>query len=196
MHDEELKSASNAILFGRQQTNEPITLTSTAPSAPASSSSSSPLSIHSSTAAVGAKLFIGQIPKHMNEADLLPMFQSFGDIYEFSILQNEDTGTHRGEWVDMTCLHYIMIFFYSCVGVGIAVEVEVEVDKHTLTYSDSNRTICASTYFRSWRVSICTIWQTLWWHLQLTDIYEIGDGMAYVIHFILEALRRRPAKLW
>lgn len=97
MYDEEL-STNNALLFGQQQhTNEAITLTSTAPSASASTSSSSPLSIHSSTAAVGAKLFIGQIPKHMNEADLLPMFQCFGDIYEFAILQNEDTGTHRGK---------------------------------------------------------------------------------------------------
>lgn len=91
--------------FGPKNTNEPIrTLASALPSL------TPPSSIRSSTADVGVKLFIGQIPKHINEMDLLPMFQSFGDIYEFSILQDRDTGMHRGEF-ELTHLQYIMIIF-------------------------------------------------------------------------------------
>jgi len=42
------------------------------------------------------KLFVGQLPKHMDEEDLKPMFDEFGPIFELSVLRDRFTGMHKG----------------------------------------------------------------------------------------------------
>ena len=44
----------------------------------------------------GLKLFIGQIPRHMDEDDLRPYFVEFGHIVELTVIRDKSTKVHRG----------------------------------------------------------------------------------------------------
>ncbi len=43
------------------------------------------------------KLFVGQVPRTLNEDELRTLLQEFGDVFEVNILRDKLTGTSRGK---------------------------------------------------------------------------------------------------
>lgn len=54
------------------------------------------------------KLFVGQVPKHMSETQLLAMFQEFALVDEVNIIRDKTTRASRG-----FCFHYLLTFSLS-----------------------------------------------------------------------------------
>lgn len=43
------------------------------------------------------KMFVGQIPRAMNEQDLMDMFGEYGRVYQLNLLRDKFTGVSKGE---------------------------------------------------------------------------------------------------
>ncbi|KAF8791000.1 CUGBP Elav-like family member 1 like protein [Argiope bruennichi] len=41
-------------------------------------------------------MFVGQIPRHWNERDVLKIFEEFGPVYQISVLRDKVTQQSRG----------------------------------------------------------------------------------------------------
>mmetsp|Transcript_4950 Transcript_4950/g.7241 ORF Transcript_4950/g.7241 Transcript_4950/m.7241 type:complete len:433 (-) Transcript_4950:213-1511(-) len=77
---------------------------------------------------VPVKLFVGQVPKSVDEEKLFPVFEGFGPIKELTIIRDKHTGQHRG------CA---FITFFSAQS---ASDAQASLDKK-LAFPDSRRPV-------------------------------------------------------
>ncbi|GIY65096.1 RRM domain-containing protein [Caerostris darwini] len=62
------------------------------------------------------KMFVGQIPRHWNESDLINIFEEFGPIYQISVLRDKMTQQSRVEPAESNDLiFFIWIWLASLI---------------------------------------------------------------------------------
>lgn len=46
------------------------------------------------------KMFVGQVPRSMDENDLRAMFEEFGRVHQINVLRDKVTGSSKGQWIN------------------------------------------------------------------------------------------------
>lgn len=49
------------------------------------------------------KMFVGQVPRSMDEAQLREMFEEFGRVHTINVLRDKSTGLSKGECLIASC---------------------------------------------------------------------------------------------
>jgi len=52
------------------------------------------------------KMFVGQIPRAMNEQDLMDMFGEFGRVYQLNLLRDKFSGVSKGKILRIPCPNF------------------------------------------------------------------------------------------
>jgi len=55
------------------------------------------------------KMFVGQIPRTMEEDELKKMLEEFGPVYQLGIIRDRGSGQHRGKYVSFDSFATLLI---------------------------------------------------------------------------------------
>lgn len=59
------------------------------------------------------KMFVGQVPRSMDEEDLKRMFSEFGDVYQLNVLRDKMSGQSKGTDTLYWYIHIVYMTVYA-----------------------------------------------------------------------------------
>lgn len=57
------------------------------------------------------KMFVGQVPKSMDESHLKSMFEEYGPVHSINVLRDKTTGVSKGKHRSLILREYIVLFY-------------------------------------------------------------------------------------
>jgi len=67
------------------------------------------------------KMFVGQIPRTMEEDELKKMMEEYGPVYQLGIIRDRASGQHRGNYVHIFHLLTVLTYKVTCTNKFIAI---------------------------------------------------------------------------
>lgn len=111
------------------------------------------------------KMFVGQVPKSMDEDQLREMFEEFGRVHSINVLRDKVTGVSKGNWIrfcrnldvfsfvgstigrKIRCAHFYPVSFYQS-SLSFPHEPSIISFSLSMQFSPGNGFgVCANMYF-------------------------------------------------
>lgn len=91
------------------------------------------------------KLFVGQIPKDMNEDILLPFFAEFGPVAELTVIRDKVNQSHKGLFPFHPILCSQSFIISMCYAYSIALSQQHRLRFFDILHAAVSTTSCRST---------------------------------------------------
>lgn len=128
-------------------------------------------------------MFVGQVPKSMDEDQLREMFEEFGRVHSINVLRDKVTGVSKGNWIRFCLNFFLFLSVFLLVGwaiVGIMSAMHGTFSPSPIWYQSipSTTLIAAVSTIMSFPLSL--FWHRLWCVHMYASVFRLFARTFYL----------------